>query len=168
MIARTLLILATAALPLTGCATGHSMPASAVPPAAAPDSGFALVYVIRDNAQPTAWSATVRVDGLRVAGLAQKSYTRVYVAAGDHRVGVSWNRLSGQLTYSSPFRAVSGRTYYMMVRGVSRWESSTITLESGLIPVYPREAEAAIARCQTFAPLEITNFPASPVPAYEL
>jgi hypothetical protein len=162
---RPFLILATATLLFAGCATGGSMPASSAPPAAAPESGFALVYIIRDYAQPTAWDATVRLDGTRIAGLQQKSYTRVYVAAGDHFIELSWNRLSGQIRYGSDFHVVAGRTYYLAVEGVSRMDATTITMGSRLRQVDTASGEAALAQCRTFSPPVRSHHPAEPVPA---
>jgi hypothetical protein len=167
MIPQTLSFLAFTALAasIAGCATAGSVPAGSAPPETAPDSGFAVIYIIREHAEPTAWPATAHLDGMRVAALGQKSYTRAYVAAGEHRIRVTWNRISGQRSYDSPFRVVAGQTYYLMLVGISQYHLNEITLGSGLRTVDARAGADAIARCRAFTPPARARYPALPTAA---
>lgn len=162
-------ILITTALTVLagGCASAGSIPASSTPPEAAPGPEYAVVYIIREHAEPTAWPARVQLNGIPVASLTQKSCTRAYVAAGAYMVHVTWNRLSGQRRYASPFRVAAGRTYYLMVEGVSRLEATRYTYGAGLRSVDTDAGAKAVARCRTFTPPAQSSYPTAPIPAAE-
>jgi hypothetical protein len=162
---RSFLAFTALAALIAGCATAGSVPVASAPREPAPDPGFAVVYIIRVNAEPTAWPATAHLDGMRVAALGQKSYTRMYVAAGEHQIGVTWNRISGQRSYESPFRVVSGETHYLMLEGISQYHPNQLIMGAGLRAVHARAGADAIARCRAFTRPARSRYPAPPTAA---
>jgi hypothetical protein len=96
-------------------------PAQAMQPDAADrPAADANVYIVRENAEPTLWGSSVRIDGLAVASLGQRSYTAVRVAPGTHGFRLSWPIIAGQSGDEFDLEIEAGQTYYLAVLGVSR------------------------------------------------
>jgi hypothetical protein len=98
-------------------------PAADAPPAAAAAAppADANLFVFRDHAEPLVFTPAVKVDGRKVAGLAQKQFTAVHVAPGNHLVEVSWPFLSRQGSVETYFTVVDGGPpHYFEIKGTSR------------------------------------------------
>jgi uncharacterized protein DUF2846 len=152
---------------LSGCAVAAHAPTFAAAKAAPPEEGMALVYIFRDRAQPTAWSATVYFDESKVATLKEDGFTWAYLAPGEHRVRAEWPWLSGQDDSSITLNVVPGETYYLELLGIARvtgvtWPVTHFQMGSGFIVLDPRIGEEAISRCCRFQPPAASRYPTGP------
>ncbi|MBV9931696.1 MAG: DUF2846 domain-containing protein [Alphaproteobacteria bacterium] len=112
------LLLMVAPAPAPGPAA--SAPPAAAAAAAAPPAD-ANLYVYRDHAEPLIFTPSVKVDGRKVAGLAQKQFTALHVAPGNHLIEVDWPFLSRQGSVEAYFTIVdSGPPHYFEIMGTSR------------------------------------------------
>ena len=151
----------TSLIALTGCATGAAGSQKFQPDhvAAAP-ADRALVYVYRQNAQPTMWSATVSADGHDIAALAQGTYTQIAVAEGTRHFIAHWASLSGQKDSSIDLDVKPGQTYFIELTGQSLMTGvSTNTMGvvmhtkvgSGMVQ-HGSEAKDVMATCCSLVP----------------
>ncbi len=145
---------------LAGCATGGGQPFQADRVVDVP-ADRALVYVYRQNAQPTMWGATITADGRDVASLSQGNFTQVTVPEGPHRFGARWAALSGQKESSIDLDVKAGRTYFVELVGLSQMTGvSTNTMGvvmhlkvgSGMLEHGPESRDAMAACCKAVAP----------------
>jgi len=79
----------------------------------------ANVYIYREHAEPTVWSPTVKIDGVKLVALGNKSFTAAHVALGVHQVTLTWPLLSGQKAAEMDLNVEADKTYYLEVTGIS-------------------------------------------------
>jgi hypothetical protein len=115
---------------ISGCATSLDAPSFSTAPVPDLSSGKAVLYIYRENAQPTAWSAYLQIDEQEAASLAQEGFTWVYIAAGKHNFKFGWPLFVGMpsVTFERTFEA--GKVYAFEMRGSVRAGGSTITSTS--------------------------------------
>jgi len=108
------------ALAFSGCAMNAVGPSyqEAKPTATKPDA--ALVFVVRDYAEPTAISADITVDKAPVVDLLQKGFTWFYLKPGKHELRAGWG-LSGQQSSTISLDFEAGQTYYLELVGISQF-----------------------------------------------
>ncbi len=141
------------ALLFIGCAMSAVGPSyqEAKPSAVRQDA--ALVFVVRDYAEPTAIGADLTVDKAPVVQLYQKGFTWFYLKPGNHQLKAGWG-LTGQRSSTIDLEAEAGQTYYVELVGVSRMVGTTgaggfITrLGSGLNGVAEEYALKKLAVCK--------------------
>jgi hypothetical protein len=144
---------------LAGC-VAHGPAFSDAKPAP-PAPGFALVYVFREHAEPTAFGATVFFDESRVATLNQKGFTWAYLAPGEHRIRTRWPLLATQRSTSVTLNVVAGETYVLDLRAIMRVEGPDLVFGSGMGRLDPQSGVARISRCCRFQRPERTHYPAA-------
>lgn len=106
-----LIILSVLTLVLTGCAS------QSYSPIGTPDPSKAIVHVVRERAEPTAWNMYVDVDGQRVGSLADSSTVAFTATAGERKFLFSWPILAGSVKLEAPITLNAGSTYYFVVSG---------------------------------------------------
>jgi hypothetical protein len=80
----------------------------------------ATVYVIREHAEPLAWSMNILVDNKKAASLANHSFVKFSVPAGEHRFGFDWPILAASPSVRPNIGFKGGETRYFVVSGLSR------------------------------------------------
>ena len=119
---------------------------ASVLPLAVPDGHNLVIY--REYAEPTAWSPTVKVDGVKIIAIPNKHYTSTRVEPGRHRVTLAWPILSSQHGGSMEIEVKDdGIVHYLEVVGVSRYDGFYITFGSGIGEARPEYAAKLISEC---------------------
>ena len=140
-----------------GCATNAHGPAYSQSIPASPPPGFALVYVFRRYAEPTAWGATVQASGQKVATLNQGGFTWMYLKAVPQQIRAAWPILSGQQDSFVDLDLADGSTHYIELVGVSKMAGVSaglmwIRIGSGLNELKPENARAVLHDCCVLQP----------------
>ncbi len=115
----------------------------------------ANLIIYRDYAQPTAFAATVKVDGRKVAALTNRRYTALRVAPGPHTVTLHWPFVSGQSGAKLDVTVAEGQRHYLAVTGISQFAGISFgtmhfNTGSGLAEVKAEIAEGAVTACCVF------------------
>jgi len=84
------------------------------------NSHEATVYVIREHAEPIAWNMNILVDNKKAASVANHSFVRFSVPAGQHRFAFDWPILAASPTVRANISFKGGETRYFVVSGTSR------------------------------------------------
>jgi Protein of unknown function (DUF2846) len=136
--------------------SGAALKASAAGPvnqAGPADDANLVIY--RANAQPTAWAATVKIDGQKVAALTNRQFTALRVPPGAHKVTLSWPLISGQGGAKLDVTVNNGERHYLEVTGISQFAGMLLgtmyfNTGSGIAEAKPEYAEAVLKTCCTF------------------
>jgi hypothetical protein len=142
---------------LAGCVSFPDGPEYAVSKAQAGKPGYAILYVFRENAAPTAFDTTIRIDDKDVGALAQGGFTWIYAKPGLRRVTAVWSTSSSQTPAALDVQLVEGQTYYLAVSGQSKVNflggpgmsiiPTSFDMGSALVEVPAASAEEALTRC---------------------
>ncbi len=128
-----------------------SPPAPNVPDSMAADMPEgANVIVYRFYAEPTAWAATVKIDGEKLAAIGNKKWTAVKLEPGTYEFRTSWPIFSGQSGGRHELTVEEGETYFLEIRGVSRSDGMYITTGSGIGEYTGPRPYERIAGCCSF------------------
>lgn len=135
-----------------GCASVAEGPAYSVAKAKENKEGYATLYILREYAEPTAWGATIHIDGKEVSTLNQGGFTWVYAKPGKRDITAVWPGLSGQKDSKILLELAKGKKYYVDLTGVSRLSgvsggSMYFSVGSGLNGVHPTMAEQRLEKC---------------------
>jgi hypothetical protein len=152
MTRRSILAIALAVTAASAVAQTADDPTTGTAPADA-----AKLVVFRAYAQPTAWSPTLKVDGVKVVAIPNRGYTVTRIAAGDHKITLAWPILAGGGGGNMELTVEAGKTYYVEVTGFVNVMPSAgyIQMASGIALVEPEFGVAKIRTCCTFkAPKE--------------
>lgn len=146
------LLFVSSMLLLTGCATVAEGPKYSTSKAQQDIKGYAILYVFREYAEPTAWGATIKIDGKEVSTLNQGGFTWVYVKPGKRSITAAWAVLSGQKDSSIDLEIEADKKYYVDLTGISRVSGvsgGTIYFQmgSGLNNVRPNVADIRLSKC---------------------
>jgi hypothetical protein len=110
-----------------------------------------LIFIYRAYAQPTAWAPAVRVDGRKIVGISNRSYTAVRVTPGDHIVTLKWPLIAAQGGAKMEVTVEKGKAHFVEVTGVSQYVPGVyMRTGSGIALVQPEYAVAAIKKCCKF------------------
>lgn len=136
---------------LSGCATTMG-PAYSISKAKQNKDGYAILYVYREYAEPTAWGATIVLDGKEVTTLAQGGYTWVYITPGNKIITAEWPGLSGQRDSSISLLIEPDKEYYLELIGSSSLGgiyggTMIFQMGSGLILMDPEAAKNKLINC---------------------
>lgn len=149
----TLLIIFTScALFLSGCATVAEGPAYSIAKTKESRYGYATLYVFREYAEPTAWGASIHIDGKEVGTLNQGGFTWIYAKPGNRDITAVWAGLSGQKDSKINMNLSEGKTYYVDLTGISQVSGVSggfiyFNVGSGLNSVRPNVAEERLTKC---------------------
>jgi hypothetical protein len=99
---------------LSGCASSTNFAQHS------PNAHEATVYVIREHAEPLAWNMNILVDNKKAASVANHSFVKFSVPAGEHRFGFDWPILAASPTVRANISFKGGETRYFVVSGKSR------------------------------------------------
>lgn len=132
-------------------------------PAAQPEAGKAIVYLIEDQGNQCFFcAATVRfgVDGAWVGATHGRSYFFFAVTPGEHHLCADWQRLppSDKVVSLSHFTAEAGKIYYFRTRLVTAYSRSGYLLD--LDPIDSDQAQLLLAS-YAFSTWATSNEPAS-------
>jgi hypothetical protein len=111
------------------------------------------VVFFREHAEPLVWSPTIKVDGVKIVAIPNKSYTSARLAPGHHHLTLAWPLISSQRGGSMEID-VKGEdvVQYVEVLGISRYDGFYFTVGSGLAEAKPDLAEPQIASCCKYKP----------------
>jgi len=98
-----------AAIALTGCASSTYVQS----PDANPDD--AIVYLIRQSAQPYLWHVLVFLDEQKVASIANRSYVAFHYAAGEHALHAEWAPLAGMVAADGSMSLEAAGSHYFVI-----------------------------------------------------
>jgi len=107
-------LLAIIAILLSACSTTATLPLNS------PSETEAVVYLIRERAEPTAWNLGVYLDGAQVASLANNSYVAFSVPVGKKQLLLKWPPLAGKAQLETPIEFQPKQTRYLVVTGQVR------------------------------------------------
>ncbi len=137
---------------ISGCATIAEGPAYSVAKANKSRQGYATLYVFREYAEPTAWGATIHIDGKEISTLNQGGFTWIYAKPGNRNITAVWAGLSGQRDSKISLNFLENKKYYVDLTGIS--QVSGVSLDfiyfrvgSGLNSVRPNVAEQKLTKC---------------------
>ena len=108
-------------------------PVDPVPEAMAaemPEGANVIIY--RLYAEPTAWAATVKIDGRKLAAIGNKKWTAVKLEPGTYEVTTGWSFLSGQSGGSYTLTVEEGKTHFLEIVGQSRYGGTYYISGSGI------------------------------------
>ncbi len=110
-----------------------------------------MIFVYRAYAQPTAWAPAVKLDGKKMIGISNRSYTAFKVKPGDHLVTLSWPLIAAQGGAKMEVTVEKGKAHFIEVTGVSQYVPGVyIRTGSGIALVQPEHAVPAIKKCCTY------------------
>lgn len=116
--------------------------------------GYAVLYVFREYAEPTAWGSTIHIDDKEVVTLDQGGFTWVYAKPGKRKIKAVWAILSGQRNSFISLEIAEGKTYFVDVTGISQMTGAgygyLVKMGSGMNDVNPEAAEARLQKCCKF------------------
>ena len=126
----------------------------------------ANVYVIRENAQPTVWATSLKIDGITAMSLGQRTYTALHVAPGTHEFRLAWPFLSGQRDDHFNVDVAEGQTYYFVITGQSRvtgfgYNSIIYRLGSSMVRIAAEDGRQLVSACCQLRPSSEPRFAAS-------
>ena len=116
-----------------------------------PNVNEATVYIIREHAEPIAWNMNILIDKQKAASVANRSFVKFSVPAGDHNVAFDWPILASSLTVRAKIPFKGGETRYFVISGMSRvtgWYLVVIetTQSTRVIEVTKADAEKIMQR----------------------
>jgi len=114
MAIRVAILLIFAAPWLAGCAS------TAYRPLNPPNEQEAIVLIIRQRAEPTAWNLDVTVDGERAAAVSNNSHVKFSVPAGKRTIQFGWPKLAAKVNLERVLEFKGGETRYFLVSGTTR------------------------------------------------
>ena len=143
-------------LSLSACATVASGPSYAEIETVQAKEGYAILYVFREYAEPTAWGSKILVDSEPVATLNQKGFTQTYIKPGTREIWAKWGSTTGQQDSKISLKAETGKIYYIELTGISQLANTRavgldivwdVITGSGLGLVNPTDAEKRLQAC---------------------
>ena len=118
--------------------------------------GYAILYVFREHAEPTAWGSKILIDSEPVATLNQKGFTYAYIKPGTREIWAKWGSTTGQQDSKISLNAEAGEVYFVELTGVSKLVNTRavgldivwdVITGSGLGAVNLFEAEKRLQAC---------------------
>jgi hypothetical protein len=140
-------VLFAAAFLATSCAMNAVGPSYAEAKPTDVRDDVALVYVVRQYAEPTAMPAMILVGDATVGDLNQKGFTWFYAKPGHREIRAQWGLMSGQAPSRISLDLEAGKTYYLELLGVSQASGDYLYLGSGLVGLREERAVAKLQAC---------------------
>lgn len=117
----------------------------------------ANVVFLRENAQPTAWGATIKIDGKKLVSIGNKRWTATTLAPGTYEIATSWSFMSGQKGGKYKLTVKEGRTHFLEIVGTSQvagyGAGLMFQVGSGIGEIYANDRTAArISNCCSYKP----------------
>ncbi len=114
---KKIIILITLLFVCGGCA---SMPLSGTDynnaPKGIPRSDTSIIYIIRDNATPTAFGSKIMIDNKKIRTLRNKSFTWIEIMPGEKTITAKWSLLNGQEDNVISVYAKANETKYIILK----------------------------------------------------
>ena len=82
-----------------------------------PNETQALVYFIRQRAEPTMWNLWIYADNNKVASISNNSYVRFNLPIGDRTIRLEWPPLAASVEYENKVVLQPRSTYYFLITG---------------------------------------------------
>ena len=106
------------------------------------------VIVFREYAQPTVFSASIKVDGKKIGGLGQRSYLSFKTTPGAHLIRMSWPLIAAHSGADFPLVVEPNKTHYIEITASVTGESGSTVKE-----ISATDAAFRIKNCCTYKPL---------------
>jgi len=90
-----------------------------------PQEGYSLVYFYRPKSPPSLKAPKVLVDKKEIFKLKNKSYTWLYIRAGQHTISTEWGWLGRGMNKYIKMNLASGTTYYLRFSGTTGSKHNT-------------------------------------------
>ncbi len=137
------------------CAVSPSAPSYSEAPNPDMSSGKAILYVYREHAEPTAWSATLSMDDKELVALAEKGFSWIYINPGKHRFKISWPLLAGMPKNEFESEFEKDKVYVFEMKGrvdIVGMQGMTVLAagKTSLMPVEPDAAKSIMTKCCRF------------------
>ena len=139
-------------LTLNACVTDRAAPSFAAAPVPTIRADQAVLYIYRENAAPTAWSAYLQMDGKAVASLAQQGFTWIYVAPGLHKMKFGWPALAGMPKVAFEHTFEAGKVYAFEMIGQIDTNGWSYRSLSAVAPIEFDFAQKKMTACCRFVP----------------
>jgi hypothetical protein len=115
-----------------------------------PNEKEALVYFIREYAEPTAWNLDILVDGQQAASLSNKSYTSFSVPAGRRAIRLEWaSFLAGGAAINTHLAFRGNDSRYFLIKGSTHMGVSHYSHLLELRELSPGVGEEFVRRLNT-------------------
>jgi hypothetical protein len=137
---------------LSACVTDRGAPSFTAAPVPSVHADKAVLYIYRENAEPTAWSAYLQLDGKRVASLAQQGFTWVYVTPGPHKMKFGWPALAGMPKVDFQHTFEAGQVYAFEMIGQIDTNGLSYRSLSAVAPIEFEFAQKKMTACCRFVP----------------
>lgn len=139
----------TAAAAVVGVADEDALPEVGQQPA---DAAQLVVY--RAYAEPTAWSPTLKVDGVKIIAIPNRHYTVTRIAPGQRHISLAWPLFAGFGSADMDITVEPGKSYFVAVTGSSRYSVAEgyVKTATGIALAEPATAAATIRKCCKFKP----------------
>jgi hypothetical protein len=116
-------------------------------------------YIVREYAQPTAWPATIKVDGIKLVTLGNRQYSQAVLRPGKHKISVHWPFLSGQSNSEVEIDISDTQPVYLALQGISQMAGVTyqgyiFNMGSGFSRIAAEQAPRIIEACCRLRPSE--------------
>jgi hypothetical protein len=142
---------------LSGCATSPEAPSFVKAPIPESASEKAVLYIYRENAQPTAWSAYLQIDDQDAASLSQQGFTWVYVTPGNHKFKYGWPIIAGMPSVKFERSFESGKVYAFEMKGDISG-ASVMTATSAIQPTDISSAKQQMLSCCRYVAPKAATF----------
>jgi hypothetical protein len=137
---------------LSGCAVSATAPSFSEAPSPQVGNGKAVLYVYREYAEPTAWTAFLNQEDKELVSLPQKGFTWVYINPGKHRFTFGWPLLASMPKVDFEREFEPNKVYVFEMKGRAALAGMSggamyFKTESALLPVELNTATATMAKC---------------------
>ncbi|MCB9747817.1 MAG: DUF2846 domain-containing protein [Candidatus Omnitrophica bacterium] len=78
-------------------------------------SNTSIIYILRENATPTAFGAKILINNKKVCALPNKGFTWVEVIPGEKMILAKWPSITGQEDSTIRINAKENETYYILL-----------------------------------------------------
>src|SRR5690349_24664918 len=102
---------------LSGCAASATAPSFSEAPTPSLNRETAVLYVYREYAEPTLFTADLLMDEREIVSLPQKGFSWVYVEPGRHRFTFKWPPLASMPKVDFERDFEKNKVYVFEMRG---------------------------------------------------
>lgn len=137
---------------LGGCAVSSTAPSYTEAPKPQTNTGKAILYIYREYAEPTAWSAFLKKDDKELVSLPQKGFSWVYINPGKNKFTFGWPWLAYMPSVDFEREFEPNKVYVFEMKGKSALAgvgggTMLFKTASALLPVEPDAAVAIMEKC---------------------
>ena len=147
---------------LCGCAVSSTAPSFSEAPAPNLNRDKAVLYIYRQYAEPTAWSAYLLMEDQELVSLPQQGFSWVYVNPGKHHFTFKWPWLASMPTVEFDREFEKNKVYVFEMQGRTAMTGVGVGVvhfrtESEISPTAPEVAKSAMTACCRYVRPTIQN-----------